>query len=328
MTTKTSSNELLEALSSLKPEADEITNSWYIGRREQTLQRVLTRAAQAPEPAATTVLVPKWRHRRRAILAGAVVVAMLGGGAAWAYSKYAAWFTGGALDVFTCMTSWSAPGDAAHAAEQYGGVPLTTDPIADCDHYADLTGKPRIIDPVAVRWQDWQVVGPRAGMPVEAVPITQREDPRIFELENSFDDYVDGGLSTCLDETTGSQLAHSELDRLGLTGWRITTREQDPQAGPCALLLVLEPGVVEVRTFFSPNPVPESSGLIPLLRSEIAEQCLSLPEAEAIVTDALAAEHHWASSAQVDPEADCTRVDLTITGSLQVFLYGPELAKR
>ena len=107
-----------------------------------------------------------------------------------------------------------------------------------------------------MRWHDWLVVGPRAGRPADAVPVTPSEDARVFELERSFDDYVDGGLSRCLDETTGTRFAHAELDRLGLTGWTVTTREQDHRSGPCALLLVQKPGVVEVRTFFSPNPAP------------------------------------------------------------------------
>lgn len=329
MTTKISPDDLLEAIESLKPAQDRITHSWYIGRREHTLQQVLTRATTADDPAAkkaTPVRAPK--HRGRTILAGAVAVAMLGGGAAWAYTTYASWYTAGALGGLTCMTAWAEPGDAAHADQQYGGPPLTTDPVADCDSYAETTGKRRIADPVAVRWRDWLVVGPRAGRPADAVPVTPSEDARVFELERSFDDYVDGGLSRCLDETTGTRFAHAELDRLGLTGWTVTTREQDPRSGPCALLLVQKPGVVEVRTFFSPNPAPAASGLIPRLRTQIAERCLSLTEAEAVVKKALAADHHWATASRVDPSAACTRVDLTITGSLQVFLYGPETAKR
>lgn len=330
MTTKISPDDLLEALGSLKPEADDITNTWYIGRREHTLQQVLTRAAQEPQPAtdAAPVVAPKRRHRRRAILASVATVAMLGGGAAWAYSNYAAWYTSGPLDGYTCMTTWAAVGDPGHTAEQYGGPAMTTDPVADCDSYADVTGKPRIVDPVAVRWQDSLVVGPRAGLPADAVPIGTTEDSRVFELEKSLEDYVDGGLSQCFDETTGTAFAHSELDRLGLADWTVKTTEQDAGPGQCALLLVPDPGVIEVRANFYSSSEFDSSKLIPLLRSKIAEQCLSLPEAKAVVDDALADDHHWATSTQVDPAAACTRVDLNVGGSIQVFLYGPETAQR
>ena len=145
MTTKISPDDLLEAIESLKPAQDRITHSWYIGRREHTLQQVLTRATTADDPAAKNakkappVRAPK--RRGRAILAGAVAVAMLGGGAAWAYTTYASWYTAGALGGLTCMTAWAEPGDAAHADQQYGGPPLTTDPVADCDSYAETTGK-------------------------------------------------------------------------------------------------------------------------------------------------------------------------------------------
>lgn len=333
MTTKLSPEHLLEAVGSLKPTDDDVINSWYVGRREQVLQRVLTGEPDdiddSPAPSITPVVVPKWRHPRRMILTGVLAVAMVGGGAAWAYSTFAAWYTAGALNGVTCMTVWATPGDKQQASNQYGGPPLTTDPVADCNRYADLTGKSRIADPVAARWNDWLVVGPRASMPADAVPIPARPDEtRSFELERSLDDYVDGGLSRCLDETSARQFARAELDRLGLSGWTVSTREQKPRSGPCALLLVRRPGVLEIRTHFGTNPAPMSSHLIAVLRSRIAEQCLSLPEAEAVANEALASNHHWPTSTQLDPGSACTRVDLNIGGSLQIFLYGPEIARR
>ena len=165
-------------------------------------------------------------------------------------------------------------------------------------------------------------------MPADAVPINRTEDARVFELERSLDDYVDGGLSQCFDQTTGAAFAHSELDRLGLTDWTVKTTEQAPGQGRCALLLVPNPGVVEVRASFYSNDDFASAELVPLLRSEITDQCLSLTEAKTVVDEALADEHHWATSTQVDPAADCTRVDLNVGGSIQVFLYGPETARR
>ncbi len=81
-----------------------------------------------------------------------------------------------------------------------------------------------------------------------------------------------------------------------------------------------------MRTSFR-DPSPDvSSGLIQLLRDKVAGPCL-LSEAETVVTDAAPADP-VATATQVDPTAACTRVDLVIGGDLQVFLYGPETAKR
>lgn len=99
---------------------------------------------------------------------------------------------------------------------------------------------------------------------------------------------------------TATEFAHAELDRLGLADWTVTSRQQDPKRGPCAMVFVTEPGVVEVRTFFSADRAPGSSELIPLLRSQIADQCLALPEAEAAVKEILAGEHHSPTSIQID----------------------------
>ena len=107
----------------------------------------------------------------------------------------------------------------------------------------------------------------------------------------------------------------------------MTTSEQADRSRSCAFLFVAEPGTVEVRTSFRAPSPDVSSGLIQLLRDKVAGPCLSLSEAETVVADAAPADP-VATATQVDPTAACTRVDLVIGGDLQVFLYGPETAKR
>lgn len=355
MTTKISSDDLLAALGSLKPETDDLASSWYIGRREHTLQQVLTRAADDTEPAVettTTVLTPKWRHPRRTILAGVAAVAMLGGGTAWALSNYTIWYSGGGLTDLTCVTSWHAP-DVDRRDDQYGGPELSTDPIADCERYAELTGKPRIVDPIAVRWDGARVVGPREGRPADAVPIAEwqpptespsssttppapprdvvRDQAKEMELTSSLEDRVDGGNSRCWDADTGTAFAQAELDRLGLTGWEVTVEDQEILDGDCAFLFVPDPpGTIRVRTHSQDDPASTAStDLASELRREIADKCLSLDEAQQVVDRLLGEdEHHWPTAIQTDPDASCTRVDLVYGGSQQVYLYGPETAKR
>lgn len=279
---------------------------------------MLARTAAQPRP---------MRRRIRRILVGGLAAAVFGGGVAWAaLSNFTAWHTGGALDGLTCVTVWHVP-DGDQREDQYGGSPLTDDPIADCDTYAELTGKPRIVDPVATTYRDSLVVGPRQGMPADAVPMANLPDPEVRELEHSLEDYVDGGLSRCFDTASGEQFARTELARLGLTGWKIVTEERDPPRGSCASLMVAE-GEVYVRGRSTDDPLTERE-LVATLREQVAGQCLSLSEAEALVDRALSTVgQHEPTSVRPDPEANCSRIDLIMHGSLQVFLYGPETADR
>jgi hypothetical protein len=95
------------------------------------------------------------------------------------------------------------------------------------------------------------------------------------------------------------------------------------------MLFIDEPGKDQLRTHFGLDPsriVPE---LVTTLRTKIADQCLDLSDAQEAVAAALQGQQHYqATSAQLDPDAACTRVDLNVGGSVQVFLHGPETAHR
>src|SRR4051794_22947556 len=65
----------------------------------------------------STVEVPR-RHRRlgrRGLASGALALALVGGGAA--YAAYSQWYVGGGADGLTCMTTWLDPLDSEHALE-------------------------------------------------------------------------------------------------------------------------------------------------------------------------------------------------------------------
>ncbi|MCL4722495.1 MAG: hypothetical protein KJ041_11215, partial [Gammaproteobacteria bacterium] len=157
-----------------------------------------------------------------------------------------------------------------------------------------------------------------------------RDPAKEMELANSLEDRVDGGNSRCWDARTGEQFARDELSRLGLAGWQVTIREQEPRAGECAFLFIRDPGVVEVRTHGQDDPASTAStSFARPLRREITEKCLSLADAEQAVARVLEdGDHHWPTSALPDGEASCTRVDLVYGGSQQVFLYGPKTPRR
>lgn len=252
----------------------------------------------------------------------------LGGGTAYAgYHLYNEWYVG-AHDGLNCVTSWEATtGTLWNDERRYGGASMSDDPVADCRSYAELTGKGPIADPVAVRLIDGRlVVGPSVGRPADAtlVPaITEGED-RVAELGQSLDDYVDGGLSRCFsaDEMTG--FVQEELSRLGLHRWTITERDDARPASPCSVAMVAADQEVIVAENFMPESDVAPTVLSAALRTQVAEQCLTLPEAERAVTQILGDDHHWPTFTRVDSAASCTRVDVELGGSAQVFLRGPE----
>lgn len=127
-----------------------------------------------------------------------------------------------------------------------------------------------IVDPVVAKYRDYQVVGPRSGMPADATLVTDpnadptptqagspsaspstgptggtrpsRNAAKEMELQNSFDDYVDGAYSRCLDRAGAEEFAREELARLGLTGWRLIVLDQEDPETPCTGLFVGDPG--------------------------------------------------------------------------------------
>lgn len=279
--------------------------------------------------------VPSRRRRsRRALATGGLALALVGGGTAYAASTYAEWYQGGALDGLTCMTAWHDPSTGG-SGQTYGGPTLSADPVADCAEYARLTGKPAITDPVAARWDGTLVVGPKAGRPAQAEPVTPLAGAAKIsaqaraELQTSLEDYIDGGLSRCHTLQSGKAFAESELKRLGLSGFRFVVGDQQPPEGKCAMIFDHESEpVIDVRGKMGADPADHAPALATQLREQVAQKCLSLPEAQKVTATLLeTAGHHWPTSTTVDTAASCTRVDLVIGGSTQVFLYGPEQAK-
>ncbi|MCE1179885.1 MAG: hypothetical protein LWW86_12780 [Micrococcales bacterium] len=272
------------------------------------------------------------RSRHTAVAAG-LTLALVGGGTAAAITTYRSMYEGGGNDGVTCMTTWhdpSAGNEGGERADTYGGADISGDPIADCAAYAEKTGKAAIVDPVVTRWQDGIVVGPAAGRPAEAelVPAltaAQRDaKSRRAELDHSLDDYVDGGMSKCFDKAEDKTFAAQELARLGFSGMRFVVEDQSPAEGDCTLLFVGAEDTMEVRGRMVSMP---SAGQLPevaALRTQIADKCLTLPQAKAAAEAIIGSDHHWPPSTTVDSSAKCTRVDFNVAGGRQIFLYGPE----
>lgn len=282
------------------------------------------------------------RRGRRALAAGGLAVALIGGGAA--YATFEDWYgggggAGGGTGGVSCLGRWVDPltadeGEFAQAAT--GGPPITGDPVADCQEYQQLTGRPAIPDAVAFTYNGEAIyVTPRSEVPAAGVALPPTSGGPAFELKNAFSDMVDGGNSRCFTADEATAFAKAEVARLGLTDWVIeplATLPGSTSTGTCAWV-GLDPGrdrtVTVVATGGSVNSVP-SPDVDPsvfvmrdALREGIATKCLTLPQAQEVAKKVLGAEHHWPTGSAVDPGAKCATVDMVVGGSTQLFLRGP-----
>lgn len=281
------------------------------------------------------------RRRRlgpRGLLTGGVTVALLGGGLAYAV-QYGWPEGGGDVGSLTCLTEWADPNrvDIEADGRATGGPPLTGDPVADCQEYQALSGRPLIDDPVAFHWGPSTYVAPRSQAPADATLLAPRVDAGAeHELSLSIDDYIGGLGARCLSTGDAVTAAQAELDRLGLIDWRVGVLQR-PEGYPeeeCALVGIAHdaPDTLEVW----PNGRPDrddSRGsetdevvfeIQDVVRTQISDQCLDIDTARATVDDTLRDLHHWPTTSIVDTDAHCTRAYMEVGGSIQVTLYGPE----
>jgi hypothetical protein len=288
----------------------------------------------------STVEAPRRGRRlgRRGMAAGALGVLLIGSGAA--YAGYQQWYVGGGADGITCMMTWQDPAGEQGTATS-GGPALTADPVADCQRYQALSGKPPIKDPVAFAHNGRVFVAPRQELPadgrVQAAPSL--EDARSMELDAGLEDWVDGGNSRCFSRSSAQAFMDSELKRLGLSDWttKIMPDNRPFEEGPCGFFDT-DPST-RTAMFFpdrggDPNvrkPDAQVAGFVydvrDALRAGITDTCVSVTAAEAVAEKATGSEHHWPTTAVVDPGARCASVDMVVGGSIQITVRGPETAR-
>ncbi|KGN35031.1 hypothetical protein N802_01790 [Knoellia sinensis KCTC 19936] len=279
------------------------------------------------------------RRGRRTLVAGGLALALLGGGTAYAaLNGYQAfedvektWRGGGSDGGVTCLTTWVDPQSADAAKASSGGPALSADPIADCQKYQQLQGKPPIEDPAVFTHSGMTYVTPRKAVPpsAEAAPPVKPNADALMVLRASLGDYANGANSRCLSEGEAAAFVKDELARLGLTGVKVVARPF--AAGDKCAAIDYDPPTGEVLIMGSPEDASRPSKnrgggmheVAATLRTEITEKCVPLPEAEAITAKALGKRHHWPTSAVVDEKLKCTTADLQVGGSMQVFLRGP-----
>jgi hypothetical protein len=278
------------------------------------------------------------RLGRRGVSAGALALVLVGGGAAFA--AYHQWYVGGAADGLTCMTTWQDPSDSDEPLDSTGGPALTGDPVADCQRYQKLSGRPEINDPVAFTRNGYVYVAPRDQVPSDGTPLTPgpADTAAAMRLDAALQDWVDGGNSRCFTTKTAVPYMKAEIAQLGLKGWstKVMPDNRPYQDGPCGGFAT-DPA--SRTAMFLPDRGPDPnvrlsdgnvSGFVydvrDALRTGITTRCISTQQAQDVVAKALGAQHHWPTTV-VPTNSRCASVDLVVGGSMQVWIYGPEVAR-
>lgn len=289
----------------------------------------------------STVEAPRRGQRlgRRGIAAGALGILLIGSGAA--YAAYNQWYVGGGGDGLTCMSTWRDPLGGDDPLDATGGPPLTWDPVADCQRYQQLSGRPEIADAVAFTRKGLTFVTPREQVPADGQVLVADHADRAaaIRLDAALDDWVDGGHSRCFTMATAVPYMNSELTRLGMDGWttKVMPDNRPYEEGPCG--------------FFDTDPATRTAMFFPdrtgdpnvrrsdkdvegsvydvrdALRTGIADKCVTTDEAEAVVAKALGSAHHWPTTVVADARAKCSSVDFVVGGGMQIWIHGPERAK-
>lgn len=275
------------------------------------------------------------RIGRQGVTGAIVTVALIGGGAAYAAHQH--WYLGGAsAEKISCGTQWA--DQTKEILDSTGGPALTGNPVADCQRYQTLSGRPPIEDPVAFRLGSPEIfVAPRSQVPADStmLPAATPRDDALSELEASTSDMVDGLGSRCLSGDEALVFAHSELDRLGLADVTVVSGPGGDR--PCArvsldwkrlVVVVAANDQADIETLESAGIDPSAYELRDALRAGITNKCVGLAEAEAVATSALGKQHHWPLAAIEDPTASCARVDMVVGGSVQIAIRGPKTATR
>lgn len=289
---------------------------------------------------APSVEAPRRGRRlgRRGLVSGALALALVGGGAAYAVSQLS---DTPVLDRLNCAQSMTLSSDGEiHLSGSAEGTAASGDDVADCAQIRADAGLPALADPSAFVYGGTHFVVSRAGVPPEVAkdaqqPLPAAQQSALHELESAMDDWVDGPSGRCLTVEQATTYAQDTLTRLGLSGWttRVFEDRANPTPGPCTTIVpIADQRVAEVRRNSRKPIVPDPANVSPAvfsaadgLRDQIAGRCLSLPDAKRVARTLVDALDDV--TAVPDEAASCTRVDMTVGGTIFVTLRGPSVAR-
>lgn len=266
------------------------------------------------DQAGTSLRGSERRARHRITVLAAVLLSLLGVGAAWALSQQPEQTT-----RIVC------PGNDVIAA-------VSGDPVADCAEALRHLG----IDPPemeAFTNEAGAVIVQETGDDAaDLQPLGEdfRQDTAIIELEASINDVTIGLEASCYTTEEAIPIVESAVNRVGLD-WSIDVISEADGEARCAYGFPQpERSSVGLISIDAPLPSDEQPPDIELgrqLHNALEAECLNLDEAAAVVerlANELDMEEMMSSITQTtDDQATCTRATVTAGGAVFVNLRGP-----
>jgi len=253
------------------------------------------------------------RARRRITFVAAVLLSLLGVGAAWAFTRQP-----------EQTTRILCPENLVIAA-------VSGDPVADCAGVLRDVG----IEPpamVAYTNEAGAVVVIEAGgeAPASWQPLTNafRQDVSIIELEAALSDVTTGLDAGCYSTQEAIPLVEQTLDRFGFDWTVEVAREADGHSTCATSFLQPETSTVGLTAVEGSAPGDDQPwiALGIQLNEALKEECLDLDEAADLV-EGLAQDLNMTEMLSItqttDEQANCTRGTVTVGGLVFVDLRGP-----
>lgn len=302
----------IELLSRIAPISDEEAAGVFGEAGRDGLLDAITRVTPRGRPARRRL------RRRTLVIALALTVAAAATGAGWALTHGSARETTSVDCLINGVTSVIASTSGDPAADCAAIWPA---PVPKLQAYDDGLGGVVVIP---------ESVKPQAGW----TPLAS-QDVALIELQESFDDMINGLNSRCFDSSAATVFAQQQLDWLGFVGWSVLVRPTSQTGQLCywgfpepesqTVTLVAGMGDQLGPTNWPPRQLADS--LRPLTR-----ECLSLPAMETQVEQRAASvgmsqtvenEHNYQLEAVRDDTLRCATVVETEGGTTDVIVRGP-----
>ena len=307
-----SASDSIELLSRIAPVSDEDAAGLF-GEpgRERLLDGISSLPPARERPA-------RRRLRRPVVIAVAMLAVAAATGAGWA-------LTHGSARETTAVDCWI--NGVTTVIDATSG-----DPAADC---AAIWPAPV---PKLQAYDDGLggvVVIPASQKPDAGWTPIQSQDVALIELQESFDDHIDGLSSGCFSAAAATTFAQRQLDRLGFAGWSVHVRPAS-QTGQLCYWAFPEPEAKTVTVLGSPGdqagrPNWPPRQLAAVLRP-LTQRCLSLAAMTSVVEQRAASvgmsqtvenDHNYELTGVEDQTLKCATVTESVEGTTTVVVRGP-----
>lgn len=179
------------------------------------------------------------------------------------------------------------------------------------------------------------VVIPKSEKPQASWTPIASQDVALIELQESFDDMINGLNSRCFDSSAATTFAQQRLDRLGFVGWSVAVRPTSqtgqlcywgfPQPESKTVTLIAGMGDQVGPTNWPPRrladslrPLTQECLSLAAMESEVVKRATSLGMSRTVENN-----RNYQLKAVRDDTMRCASVSESVTGTTYVVVRGP-----